>query len=147
MNVYQSSLIPKKLPCHDNFLVKSAKILKTTFSIQHSPVAASPQSTLTKIQNMLSCSLPEFAAHNPISRDVFSHGVNSVLLYCLFSIQGALRKRQLIIISQSTLTGSHEKYIFFTFQSHITKFDQQKVLHTFFLVCLPICTILCERGN
>ena len=70
-----------------------------------------------------------------------------MVLYCLFSIQGALRKRQLTIISLSTLTESHEKYLFFIFQSHITEFDQKKVLHTFFLVCLPVCTILYERRN
>ena len=122
-------------------------MFKNNVSNKTPPVAASSQSTLTKIQNILSCSLPEFAVHNPKSRDVFHHGVKSMVLYCLFSIQGALRKRQLIIISQSTLTESHEKYLFFIFQSHITKFDQKKVFHTFFLACLPICTILYERGN
>ena len=137
MNVYHSALIARKLSCRDNFLVKSAKYLRTIFSIEHPPVAASLQSTLTKIQNILSCSLHEFAVHNPKSRDVFYHGANSMVLYCLFSIQGALRKRQLIIISQSTLIESHDKYLSFIVQSHITKFDQKKVLHiSFWFACL-----------
>ena len=69
MNVYQSALIPRKFPCPDKFLVNSAKFLRTLFL---APLVAAPsKSTSRKIQNVLPCSLPNFAGYNPKSRDLF----------------------------------------------------------------------------
>ena len=103
MNVYQSALNPRKVPCPDKFLVNSGKFLRTPFLnttgdcffIEH-------------IKENLEHTILQFAWR-------YSSKVKGCVLYCLLSIQGYIqgagRKRQLISYFVEHFNGNSWKIL------------------------------------